>query len=415
MRTALTLTLFVVTLVLVVRRARGIGSAWWASIGAAVALALGLVRPPQAWAVTMVARDALLFLLALLLLSGLLEASRFFEWAAVLAAHSARTGTALLRNVLILGTLITTVLSLDTTAVILTPLVVAAAHRLAIPARPYVLACAFVSNVASLLLPVSNLTNLLLAAHLPAAGFARAMALPQLLTLLVLWAGLRFACRRDLEARFDPNRLPPAWHMVLDRPYFLAACAVLVGVLVGYFAGPLFGIPIWAVTFAGVALLGLAAAVRGQLTRQTFRHLSLELFPFVIGLFVLVQAVENLGLEAPLVDWLRRPRPAWEALSGMVAVSTLASSTLNNLPATLLVRGVLRQVSSSPAWLHAALLGTNVGSCLTPHGSLATLLVLSIATRRGVPTRGRDVVRVAIWIVPAMLVVGLIALVSAEP
>jgi hypothetical protein len=46
----------------------------------------------------------------------------------------------------------------------------------------------------------------------------------------------------------------------------------------------------------------------------------------------LVQAVENLGLEAPVVDWLRRPRPAWESLSGMVALSTLTSSTLSNLP-----------------------------------------------------------------------------------
>jgi arsenical pump membrane protein len=109
------------------------------------------------------------------------------------------------------------------------------------------------------------------------------------------------------------------------------------------------------------------------------------------------------------------PGTAASGMGGDDGGPALASSTLNNLPATLLVRGVLRQVSSSPVWLHAALLGTNVGSCLTPHGSLATLLVLSIATRRGVPTRGLDVVRVAIWLVPAMLVVGLIALVSAEP
>jgi len=66
----------------------------------------------------LLAKEALLFLLALLLLSGLLEASGFFEWAAVLAARSARSGAGLLRNVLLLGALITIVLSLDTTAVI---------------------------------------------------------------------------------------------------------------------------------------------------------------------------------------------------------------------------------------------------------------------------------------------------------
>ena len=152
LRILLTLVLFAATLVAVVLRPRGIAAGWWTCGAAVIALAAGLVHPGEVWALVLVAKEALLFLLALLLLSALLEASGFFEWAAVLAARSARSGAGLLRNVLLLGALITIVLSLDTTAVILTPLVVVAVRRLEVPARPYVLVCVFVSNVASLLL-----------------------------------------------------------------------------------------------------------------------------------------------------------------------------------------------------------------------------------------------------------------------
>jgi len=412
-RTVLTLVLFASTLVAVMVRPRGIAAGWWTCGAGAIAVALGLVLPGEVWSLIQVAREALLFLLALLLLSALLEASGFFEWAAVLAARSARSGAGLLRNLLVLGALITIVLSLDTTAVILTPLVVAAVQRLEVPARPYILVCVFVSNVASLLLPVSNLTNLLLAAHVPAARFAAAMWLPQLATLAVLWVGLRLACRNELSPSLDTSRLPRASAVIVDRPFFLAACGVLVLLVLGYFLGPALGVPVWVTTFAGVLLLGAVGLARHRLGRSGVQHLSLGVFPFVVGLFALVQAVENLGLDRPLVRWLAEPRPAWAGLAAMTGVASLASSALNNLPATLLVRSLLGTLQAPDAWMHAALLGTNVGSCLTPHGTLATLLVLSAAARRGVDLPPVEVVKVALWLVPLMLVAGFGALLVA--
>ena len=55
----------------------------------------------------------------------------------------------------------TAVLSLDATIVLLTPIVFATAARLPANPRPHVYACSHLANSASLLLPVSNLTNLL--------------------------------------------------------------------------------------------------------------------------------------------------------------------------------------------------------------------------------------------------------------
>jgi arsenical pump membrane protein len=150
--------------------------------------------------------------------------------------------------------------------------------------------------------------------------------------------------------------------------------------------------------------------VRRRLGRNGAHHLSLGVFPFVVGLFALVQAVENLGLARPLERWLAVPRPELLELGAMTGVASIASSALNNLPATLLVRSLLGALQAPDRAMHAALLGTNVGSCLTPHGTLATLLVLAAAARRGVDLPPLEVVKVASWLVPAMLVVGLLGL-----
>lgn len=61
--------------------------------------------------------------------------------------------------------MITAVLSLDATVVLLTPVVFAAAARAGVRPKPPVYACTHLANTASVLLPVSNLTNLLGRGH----------------------------------------------------------------------------------------------------------------------------------------------------------------------------------------------------------------------------------------------------------
>jgi arsenical pump membrane protein len=391
----------------VLRRPGGYNEAWWTCGGAALALALGLVRPGQALGVLAEGKDALLFLLALLLLSLLLDKSGFFEWAALGCARaSGGGGGRLFLYFLLLGALVTIMLSLDTTAVLLTPLVLVCAQKVRFPAKPFVVLCALVSNVASLLLPVSNLTNLLLV-HLTRASFARFVAvqlLPQLLLLAVLAAALWAVFRREVPARFDVSQLPAS--VVPDRPFFHGALWVLGSVLLGYFLASRFGFPVWAVAFAGVAALLVLGAVRRQLRLAWAKEVPLGIFAFVGGLFILVRAVENLALEQPAVAWLRAPHETLSLLAGTTVASTLLSNVVNNLPAVLLARGVLEQASAPPAAVYGVLLGANVGPCLGVYGSLATVLVLAEARRRGVEVKGMELARIGLWLTPLLLLSG---------
>jgi len=406
------------TLLLVLTRPRGWHEAWWTAGGGALMLALRLESPRQAWGVTRTGQDALLFLLALLLLSALLERRGFFDWSSIQAARLSRgDGRRLYRNVFVLGALVTASLSLDTTAVILTPVVLAFVARLKLPARPYIFACAFVANVASLPLPVSNLTNLLFtgAFALPFGGFALRMILPQCAALLTNYALFWWLFRGDLPPEFSGDDLPDPMSVVPHEGYFRASVTVLGLVLAGYFAAPFVHLPPYVVAFAGCLALAAWGVRMGRVDWRMLREVSWPVFPFVVGLFVVIGGVENLGLTGRMAAWLA----AWLAtlnphpLVGMAAVAGgagLASNVVNNIPAALLTRGVLQGASAHLPLVYAALLGTNIGPNLTLSGSLATLLVLTAARKKGEDIRALDFFRVGLLVTPLTLLAALLAL-----
>ena len=410
----LTLAVAALTLLLVLTRPRGWHEAWWTAGGGALMLALRLETPAQAWRVMRTGQDALLFLLALLLLSALLERSGFFDWSSIQAVRLARgDGRRLYRNVFVLGALITASLSLDTTAVILTPVVLAFVARLKLPARPYIFACAFVANVASLPLPVSNLTNLLFtgAFGLPFGGFALRMLLPQGAALLTNYALFRWCFRSDLPEKFSGDDLPDPQTVVPDVGYFRAAVAVLGLVLVGYFAAPFAHLPPYAVGFAGCLALAVWGVRARQVDGTLLREVSWPVFPFVVGLFVVIGGVENLGLTGRMAGWLLRLDT--HLLTGMVAMAGgagLASNVVNNIPAALLARSVLQQSHAHAPLVYAALLGTNIGPNLTLSGSLATLLVLTSARKKGEDIRALDFFKVGLLVTPLTLLTAVLAL-----
>ena len=414
MHLLLTLFVFGLTLALILLRPRGMHEAWATTIGGALMLVCGLETPRQAGQTVAQGGDVLLFLLALLLLSDLLRASGFFEWAAVHAARAAGgDGRALYRNVFVLGALITAFLSLDTTAVILTPLVLSFVQRLRLPSRPFLLACAFVANTGSLLLPVSNLTNLLFvsAFHLGFGAFALRMALPQVVAVVVNYALFRWLFARDLPERFALDDLPEPREVLPDVPFFRGAVVVLGCVLIGYFVGSLSDVPPYAVALAGCAALFGWGLWRRQVGLGIVREISWPLFPFVIGLFVVVQGVENLGLAGlaarGLMEAGRQP-PAQILVTAFGA--GLGSNVVNNIPMALLAISVLHHAPAAAPALYGALLGCNLGPNLTLAGSLATMLVISSARRGGEDIGAREFFAAGLRATPLLLLTAGLAL-----
>ena len=157
-------------------------------------------------------------------------------------------------------------------------------------------------------------------------------------------------------------------------------------------------------------LLGYGIST-GRVAPRLLLGVSWDLFPFVIGLFVVVRGVENLGVAGAAAGWLGRH--AGEPLTGMLAAAggtAVAANAMNNLPAALVARSAIAQAHAGEPAIYGALLGANIGPNIVPFGSLATMLVLSIARKKGQPVGGVEVLKAGIWMTPLVLLAAIVPL-----
>jgi arsenical pump membrane protein len=294
---------------------------------------------------------------------------------------------------------VTAVLGLDATVVLLTPAAFAAAARARLPSRPHVYACTHLANSASLLLPVSNLTNLLAfrAADVSFARFAALMALPWAAAIAVEWVAFRAVFRNDLAATARPARsradaaVPP-----LPR----APLGVLAFTLAGFVAaGPLGLDAAWPAAAGALAMVAFEGTA--------WRALDLPLLGFVLGLGLIVRAVAGHGL-GDLVDGLLPDGAGLLALLGAAGLAALLANLLNNVPA-LLVLLPAAAAAGSPIVL-AVLIGVNAGPNLTYTGSLATLLWRRVLREREAEPPLGEFVRLGALTVPPILAGATVAL-----
>ena len=158
----ITLIIFMASIGLLMVRPKPLNEATAVALGAAAMLIFSLISPLQTWQVLQENANVLFFFLGLMIISVVAEQAGFFKWCAYKATQLAGAkSSALLCIVFGLGTLITAFFSNDATALILTPLIFAIVRRHKLNPMPYVFACAFIANTASMLLPVSNPVNLL--------------------------------------------------------------------------------------------------------------------------------------------------------------------------------------------------------------------------------------------------------------
>ncbi|MGA5303229.1 ArsB/NhaD family transporter [Nucisporomicrobium flavum] len=399
MITVASLVLLVGVLGFAVARPRGLPEAVAAVPAAVVAVVAGLV--PWRDAVRELAElgPTVGFLAAVLLLAYLADEAGVFRYAGTIAARWSRgSPQRLLGLVFVIASVVTAALSLDATVVLLTPVVFATASTLAVRPRPHVYACNHLANSASLLLPVSNLTNLLAmsAAGLSFLTFAGLMALPWLAVIAVEYLILRRFFADDLGTPPRPADVP------VERPPRFAL--VVLGLTLAGFAisGPVGVHPAW------VALGGaLVLAVRqrepvGTLVRKANPGFCL----FVLALGVVVLAVSRGGFGT-IVDRVAPHRPDLLGLLLMAGLAAVLANLLNNLPATLML---LPLAAHSPGLVLAVLLGANIGPNLTYVGSLATLLWRRILHHRGAPPVTGEFLRLGALTVPACLLVGVASL-----
>ncbi len=308
------------------------------------------------------------FLAAVIVLAELTAEAQLFDIVATRLAIIARGSfAAMFALCVIFAATATAALNLDTTAVLLTPVMLAVAGPADIPPVPLAMTTVWLANTASLLLPVSNLTNLLAMNRLAltAPGFASRMYLPELAsvaaTVVCLWI---MYWRRGLRPS-DRYRVPEPYQPRDPLLTGLSAAACTLFVVLVLLSVPL---AVAALSAVCIVIAGFAARSRSSLSP---RLIPWQLLTFVIGLFLVIQVIDQHGLGAILRSAVGSDPGAagvWRA----AGLGAGLSNVVNNLPAY--VAGEAAIGGENHDQLLGLLIGTNVGPLVAPWASLATML-----------------------------------------
>jgi arsenical pump membrane protein len=382
----------------------------WAVSGAVLLLILRLLTPAEGLAGVAKGLDVYLFLTGMMLLAETAREERLFDW---LAAHATRLSKGSAQRLFLLiylvGVVVTTFLSNDATAVVLTPAVASAVRAAKVKnPLPYLFICAFIANAASFVLPISNPANLVIyGAHMPPLlvwlpRYLLPAAVSIVATYFLLLGTQKAELGHDIAKDLELPTLERGGQVALGG-IGVTALALLVASALD---SPL-GLPT-AITGTLTAIIVLFTARKSPV--EIVKNVSWSVLPLVAGLFVLVEALNKTGVTRWLITLLNAgaeqsaAKTAWASGVGVA----LLCNVMNNLPAGLITGNVLQAAHVSETIKSAMLIGIDLGPNLSVTGSLATILWLTALRRENIEVSAGQFLKLGalVMTVPLLLAIG---------
>ena len=418
----LAFSVFLVTLLFIIWQPKGLQIGTSAVVGAIVALLVGVVSFADVVTVTSIVWDATLSFIGIIILSMVLDEIGFFEWAAIkMAKLSGGSGNKMFVYVLLLGALVAAFFANDGAALILTPILLAKMKYLKMKPLPifaFLMAGGFIGDSASNPLIISNLTNIVTVGYFDIGfvEYAKNMFLPNLLSVFASIAVLWFYFRKDIPLVVDVSQLPEAASAIKNKTMFKFSWIFLALLMVGYFIGDKFNLPV-SVFALGGALVFLAIANHYEAVKpiMTIKAAPWQVVWFSVGLYVVVYGLKNAGLTDVIASWIIELNAHGKtvAIIGTGFLSAFVSSAMNNMPTIMIMDIAIDKVGyvGNEALVYANILGSNLGPKMTPIGSLATLLWLHVLAQKGVKITWSEYMKVGLVITPPVLLVALLGLI----
>ncbi|MGE7623346.1 arsenic transporter [Viridibacillus sp. NPDC096237] len=431
-----TILTFLVTLVFILWRPKGINEAIPATIGAIIVLLSGSVSLTELGIITETISGAAITIMATIVMAIVLESFGFFNWVAEKLAEKAKgSGIRLFWYVNLLCFLMTLFFNNDGSILITTPILVMLLNNMGLKNHqkiPYLLSGGLIATASSAPIGVSNIVNLiaLKIVHMSLYAHTAMMFVPATLGLLLL-VGLLFLRFKKALPKTVPTKVTglslPSYHPLKQnsiyssdkgRSKFMRNILLFVfAVRISLFVASFLSIPVSVMAVIGsLVLLGWRWAYLKVPPNDMLKKTPWYIIIFAFSMYIIIYGLNNIGLTDWLINFMR-PMVAGSLLHTSVLMGILLSvlsNIFNNHPALMvgtltLTNMNLDLLSLKVAYL-ANVIGSDIGSLLLPMGTLATLMWMHIVRRGKVKITWWQYIKITIVVIPPTVIFTLIVL-----
>jgi arsenical pump membrane protein len=434
---ALTVFSFIMTIVLIMWRPKGLNVSVPALVGAALMVIAGSVTLADLKVITSDVSGAAVTIMATIAMALVLESFGVFHFIAdFLARLSKNSGIRLFWYINLMSLLMTLVFNNDGAIIIATPILIILLRKLGLkPLQqiPYLLSAALVDTAASAPLGVSNIVNLISIKiiGMSLATYSIMIFVPSMIGVGVL-ALLNYVLFRkklviDLQKNKTkhplgqdqvPNDETAATDIQVETPskrFMTNILWYVLAVRVALFVGADFGVSPSITAVVGAAILLIWRWIKmGTSPMDILRKTPWHVLFFAFGMYVVGAGIANVGLNSWLVHQLQPYIDGgWFSSIAATAVAVSVMSDLfNNHPALMIGTLNLTSMNLDQMSLHVAylgnIIGSDIGSLLTPIGLLATLIWMFVLKQYKVFISWSQYLRVTILVVPPTVIATII-------
>jgi Na+/H+ antiporter NhaD/arsenite permease-like protein len=380
------ITLAIVFTLIAVRKIGNIRLQIWQImlLGALVVLVTGQISPLNT--LKAINADVMIFLFCVFTIGQAMEDSGYLGHLAGRLFGKAHTLNSLVLLILFGMGLLSALLLNDTLAIIGTPVVLSLASRTHTQPKILLLALAFAVTIGSVMSPIGNPQNLLIAIHgnvtNPFVTFLRYLLVPTLLNLAIAYGLLRLFYREHFHVRPSVPSVPSVEPIKDARLANLARISLaILGVLalikiLLVFIAPAIDFKLTYIALAAALPIFIFIPRRpGILKRLDWFTLI-----FFAAMFVLTQSVWDSGYFQRAIASTNINLNS----TGMIlGVSVLLSQLLSNVPLVVLYLPVLLQAGAMTPQMMALAAGSTIAGNLTILGAASNIIVIQNAEKRG--------------------------------
>ncbi|WNS76755.1 arsenic transporter [Bacillus sp. DTU_2020_1000418_1_SI_GHA_SEK_038] len=436
----MTIIVFIVTMLVIFWRPKGLNEAWPASVGALIILLTGIVTKANILDIIDKIGGASITIMATIVMAVILESFGFFHWAAArLANLSKGSGYRLYWYIQLLCFLMTLLFNNDGSILITTPLLIILLRNLRLKPQqmiPYLLSGALIATASSAPIGVSNIVNLIALKIIDMSLYMHTamMFVPATLGLLFM-AWIMFlvvkkklpkvlpSTKDEIDEVFFSKHFHPlkkSLSVETKRKRTKLMLKVLLFVFVMrclLFVASYFAIPIEFVAVLGsLSLLIWRWYHLGTNPVDIIKKTPWHILIFAFSMYVIIYGLHNVGLTKLLVQTFEPivNRGLFQASFIMGGLVSILSNIFNNHPALMIGTITLTEMGLDAITLKtiylANIIGSDMGSLLLPIGTLASLIWMHILRKYKIKIKWKDYLSVSIIVIPISTIVTLFLL-----